>query len=191
MIMARRTRLLGWFGLGAMAAQLLAAPSSAASPAALEYQVKATFLYNFTKFVQWPSDSLASSGEPFEVGVVGSNPFGSYLAESMEGQYVHGRPVRVVEFRGPSDVRPCAIIFVPDAAGDRLADIAARIKGSPVLLIGESPGFAERGGAINFILVQNKVRFEINPAVARTAGLQISAKLLAIATVVGDDKKAD
>ncbi len=174
-----------------MAIQLLAVSSFAADTAALEYQVKAAFLYNFTKFVQWPGDSLAASGGPFDVGVVGSNPFGSHLAESMAGQSVHGRPVRVVEFLKPADVRPCDVLFVPDAEGDHLADIAARVKGSPVLLIGESPGFAERGGAINFILVDNKVRFEINPTVARTAGLQISAKLLAIATVVGDDKKAD
>ena len=177
-----------WLGIGAALALLPAMPAGAAGPATLEYQVKATFLYNFTKFIEWPAGALAAGDAPFEVGIVGSNPFGPYLAESMAGESVRGRPVRVVEFRGPEDVRPCAVLFVPDAMGDRLADITARLGGAPVLLIGESPGFAERGGTINFFMLDNKVRFEINPTAARAVGLQISSKLLAIAKVVGSEK---
>jgi hypothetical protein len=170
-----------------LTALLLTLPSSAAGTATLEYQVKATFLYNFTKFIEWPADPLVPGDAPFEIGVVGRNPFGLYLAESMAGQRVHGRPIRIVEFVEPEDVRPCAVLFVPDAMSNRLADITARLKGVPVLVVGESPGFADRGGSANFFLVDNKVRFEINPAVAGTLGLKISSKLLAIAKIVGSE----
>jgi hypothetical protein len=188
MIMRPSARCLGWLGVATATGLLLALPSSAAGTATLEYQVKATFLYNFTKFIEWPMDPLVSSDTPFEIGVVGNNPFGPYLAESMDGQRVHDRPVRLVEFRGPEDVRPCAVLFVPDAMSDRLADITARLKGVPVLVVGESPGFADRGGSANFFLVDNKVRFEINPSVAGELGLRISSKLLAIARIVGGER---
>jgi len=178
-------RFLGRCGIGALTALLLTLPSRVACTATLEYQVKATFLYNFTKFIEWPADSLVPGDAPFEIGVVGRNPFGPYLAESMVGQRVHDRPICIVEFLEPEDVRPCAVLFVPDAMSNRLADITARLKGVPVLVVGESPGFADRGGSANFFLVDNKVRFEINPAVAGPLGLKISSKLLAIAKIVG------
>ena len=156
-----------------IAGLLLAASTYAASgpESHLEYQVKAAFLYNFLKFVEWPEQ--AGDG-PLVICVQGRDAFGGYLEEAVHGKKVNGRDVVVRHVARLSDARDCHILFVPNGEFRRSA-----IGAQPgMLTVGESAGFLEAGGVINFYLENDRVRFEIRPESARQAGLRVSAQLL-------------
>ncbi len=137
----------------------------------LECQVKAAFLFNFLKFVAWP-DAMNSS--PWVIGVLGRDPLGAALDNMVRGKLVNGRPVEVRRYSKPSDVRGCHILFVGRTESERV--------GAPsqagILTVGEAPGFLKSGGIINFYLEDNRVRFEISPSAAYSAGLRVSPQLL-------------
>jgi YfiR/HmsC-like len=165
-------------------------PSAPATPApsATEYEVKAAFLYNFTRFVEWPPEALRDGDEPFVIAILGRDPFGSVLDETVAGKTVAGHRIEVRRATRADDVRDAQMVFV--CASER-ATAAAILKalGRPgVLIVGDTEGFAFRGGAINFTLQARKVRFEINPGSAEQAGLKMSSQLLKLATLVGGPK---
>ena len=139
-----------------------------------EYQVKAVYLFNFVKFVEWPS--RADPG-PLTICVAGRNPFGDVLQETLRGEEVNARPVTARVIREPES--GCHVLFVPHGAATSEYLRAAR--GSATLTVGESPGFIRQGGIINFILEEGKVRFEIDPKAAERANLRISSHLLRLA----------
>ncbi|MGA3190710.1 MAG: YfiR family protein [Bryobacteraceae bacterium] len=137
----------------------------------LEYQVKAAFLFNFLKFIEWPP--TAGDG-PWVIGVLGTDPFGQALDQTVRGKIVNGRPVEVRRYSRLSEVKDCNILFIGRAAVGRIG-----IPVQPGLLtVGEAPGFLKAGGIVNFQIDDNRVRFEIQPAAARSAGLRVSAQLL-------------
>ena len=148
--------------------------------AASEYEVKAAFLYNFAKFVDWPSDAF-KSGSPFVIGVVGDDPFGSDLDTTVSGKTVDNRRIEVRRFRRVGDVQSCHILFVCRSEKSRVDKILERVSGSRTLTVGDMGQFLQRGGMINFIIEDQKVRFEINSNSAERAGLKISSKLLQLA----------
>lgn len=158
----------------ALLAALLAWPiASAAQEVRLEYQVKAAYLYNFMKFVEWP----AGSGGPLTICVAGRNPFGSVLADTVRGELIEGRPIEIKVILEPEP--GCHAVFVP-----RTAAVTAYLRaaqGTPTLTVGESPRFIEQGGIINFFLEGSNVRFQINPSAAERARLRISSRLLQLA----------
>jgi hypothetical protein len=142
----------------------------------LEYQVKAAFLFNFLKFVEWPA---AANDSPWVIGVLGHDPFGGALEETVRGKIVNGRPVKIRRYARPTDVRECNILFIGRADYERMGTSAQAILQQPGLLtVGEASGFLKSGGTINFYLQDNRVHFEIQPAVAHSAGLRVSAQLL-------------
>ena len=147
-----------------------------------EYQVKAAFLLNFAKFVEWPSTTFADDKEPLCFGVLGANPFGTDLEQFLRDKTIGGRPLSVRECRTVEDGKKCQILFVSAAEAKRLPDILKALQGANVLTVGENDGFIESGGIINFISEANKIRFQINEAVAKAAGLKISSKLLSLAS---------
>jgi hypothetical protein len=149
--------------------------TAGAQDVSLEYRVKAAYLFNFTKFVEWPAAS-ASEREPFTICVAETNPFGSVLAETVQGETVAGRPLVVRVARDPAG---CQVLFVP---ADVPADAFLRnVRTAPVLTVGESSAFLRRGGIVNFFLDGGKVRFEIDQAAAERANLRISSRLLRLA----------
>jgi hypothetical protein len=148
-----------------------------------EYQVKAAFLYNFTKFVEWPDSAFAGSDSPFVIGIVGRDPFGSILDRTVEGKTVVGRNFVVRRYRTAADMQPCHLLFISESENGRLAKVLQRV-GRHTLTVGDVDKFLQRGGAVNFVIESNKVRFEINLDAADRAGLRISSKLLALARVV-------
>ncbi len=179
-----------WFLAIAVAAVAAFVPARAQSERPTEYQVKAAFLYNFTKFIEWPQDSPADNRTPIVLGILGDDPFGSVLEKTVYGKTVNGRPLEVRRFRQVQEVKGCQILFISASEDKRLPGILQTLRGSSVLTVGETKGFTRLGGIIRFILEDNRVRFEINLSAAQRARLKISSKLLAVAYVVRDEPDA-
>ena len=152
--------------------------------AAGEYQLKAMYIYNFTKFTDWPPSAFASPDAPIVIGIVGEDPFGKTMDKAVQGETLGGRPFVVKRLRADEDLRSCHLLFISRSEKDRLPVMLNRLKGSSVLTVSEIKGFAERGGMINLTIVDNSVKTEINQTAAEQAGLQISAKLLIRARLV-------
>jgi len=153
-----------------------------------EYTIKAAYLHNFARYVQWRAETFRNDQDPFVIGVLGSDPLGDDLDRIAQTKQVDAHKIVVRRFPSLDQFRPCHILFVPRSVEpQRQVETIGRLRNSPVLLIGETPGFAERGGTINFFIEQNKVRFEINQQAAKRAGLKISAKLLSLAKLVSED----
>ncbi|HYG23559.1 MAG TPA: YfiR family protein [Verrucomicrobiae bacterium] len=148
-----------------------------------EYQIKAVFLFNFTKFIEWPEKSFASTNAPFVISIAGEDPLGGILDEVVRSEIVRGRELVVKRVRAGEPAPDCQILFISRAERDRLDEWVASMSGKPTLLVADSPKALERGVMVNLV-VRDSVRMEVNPAAAQTAGLQISSKLLNIATVV-------
>lgn len=160
-------------------AVLFTAPAALRAQTAGEYDVKAAFLYNFTKFVEWPSDAFAD--DSFRICVLGEDPFGKSLKD-LTGQEAAGRKLQVLVFK--EDIaRPedCHVLFVSRSERGRLPSILAAVRSSPVLTVSDTSGFLDNGGIINFILEGSKVRFEINQEAADRAKIKISSKLMQLA----------
>jgi hypothetical protein len=149
-----------------------------------EYQVKAAFLYNFAQFVVWPETSFTNADEPFRIGVLGDNPFGKDLVETVRGETIHGRPMTIQESRRAESLTNCQIVFITNAEAGHLDEIFAKLGSRPVLTVSEIPGFTQRGGVINFYREGSKVRFEINPDAAEKNGLKIGSELLTLGKIV-------
>lgn len=142
-----------------------------------EYQVKAVFLYNFTQFVHWPP-----SGGPFVIGVLGNDPFGAYLDETVAGEKVAGKPIVIKRYKETNDVNACHILFI--SASQVSTETLTRLKSRNVLTVGDSGSFIKQGGMIRFYTENNKIRLQINLAAAKEANLEISSKLLRVADIV-------
>lgn len=151
-----------------------------------EYAIKAAYLYQFGRYVQWPSESFATPQSPLVIGLLGPDPFGGILNEIARTKRLEGRPIVVRQFATMADYTPCHIMFVSAAVpADQKTAAIQQAQGKPILLVGEEPGFAERGGTINFFMEENRIRFEINTEVARQDQLKISSKLLSLARIIG------
>ena len=151
---------------------------------ASEYQVKATFLFNFTKFTSWPSNAFSSISAPIVIGILGEDPFGNTIDDMVKGEVVSGRSLVVKRLHAGDDLRVCHLLFISRSEKERLSALFSQLRGSPVLSVSEIDGFAEKGGMVNLVLANKTVKIEINQAAVEQAGLQISAKLLKLARLV-------
>jgi hypothetical protein len=164
------------------------AATVAAPPAeSLEYPVKAAYIYNFSRFVEWPADG--QRGSSVEICVFGEDPFGRALERAIANKSLNGRPLLVARIERLKDLRPCPILFVSSSEAERVGDVLAAIRGAPVLTVGESENFARLGGVVGFFLDGGRVRFEINLAAAADARLKISSQLLRVAAFVYNDRR--
>ena len=176
-----------------MALMLLSAvswrtPALAQDPAPVEYQVKAAFLLNFAKFVQWPSTVFQNDRAPIIACIFRYDPFGAALDEIIRGKNINNRELvarRITEIR---ELSSCQLIFISDRETRRLPDILLALKGGSVLLIGETGHFAERGGSIQFFLEDNRLRFAVNLDALARSRLTVSSKMLALARIVHDQR---
>src|SRR5262245_21432839 len=140
--------------------------------------MKAAFLYNFARFVQWPE---ADQNSPVRFCVYGKDPFGKLLDESLRDKNMEGRPLEIQRLSGLKDIEECHVLFV--GASSDISSVLRQIGNHPILTVSETPGFTQMGGIINFVLQDQKVRFEINPQTAAAAGLKISSQLLRLALI--------
>jgi len=158
-----------------------------ASSAPLEYQVKAAFLCNFIKFVDWPDEVLSDTDNTIIIGVFGESPLDAAL-ESIEGKQLSGYKLDIKHFKKIPDLEFCHILFISRSAKGSMAEALKMLKGSSTLTVGEVAEFTRLGGMINFIIVEDKVRFEINVKRAEKTNLKISSKLLRLARIVREKK---
>ena len=161
------------------------AQSAAEEESSREYAIKAAFIYNFGRYVQWPAAAFPSNDSPFLIGVLGNDPLGPLLDEIVKTKKIEGRPIVARRFASLDQYQPCHILFVASSAPAKEKQAALRIvQASQVLLVGEDAGFASQGAAINFYIEHNKVRFEINVEAAERVRVRISSKLLSLARIV-------
>ena len=160
------------------------APTVSAEPAP-ELAVKAAFILNFLKFVEWPADSPPAPGQPLVVLLVGSDPLGAVLAQAAADVRVAGRPVQVRAADPGAPIADGQIVFIAASAREQLPAILRRIEGRPVLTVGATEGFGASGVVLNLVVRDRKVRVEANTAAAARARLRVSAHLLRLARIVG------
>ena len=171
--------------LGAGAGILLCLPAlhfSASKPS--EYEVKAAYLYNFGRFVQWPQDVPSSQAGDFAICVLGQDPFGRALDSTIDGEKIEGKNVVARRLSSDEDARSCRVLFISTSEGKRIKDVLAAVDKQGVLTVSDLPEFTSQGGMVQFVLRQSHVRFEINLGAARQAGLNLSSELLKVADKV-------
>ena len=154
------------------------------SEAPPEYMIKAAYLYNFAMFVEWPRDAFATPDAPVTIGIVGDDPFGPALELTMEGKRISKRPIVVRRLQSDQDLRGCHILFMGASESVRIGELASRVAGLPILIVGDASRLATRGATIKFIVEDNRVRFEVNVEAARRARLIVSSKMLRVAKIV-------
>ena len=179
-----RQATLGY--LGAMLVSFaLACPwtvAQADDAGTLAVAVKAAFLYKFEPFVAWPAEAFAAADSPFNLCVVGKDPFGPLLDRTVDGQKTAGHPVAIVRLKSVSADAHCHMLYIADAGTARQAEAA--VAGAPVLTVTDGVADPATKGMINFVIADNRVRFEIDAGQAKLAGLDISSKLLSLAVSV-------
>ncbi len=163
----------------------------AQSPAVGEYEVKAVFLFNFGKFVEWPPGSFTNASAPLRICVLGPDPFGEQLRDLVNEKTVNGRRLEIDYMADPSGSRTCHILFIASSKKNRTGQILEILRGSTALTVGDTDGFVQRGGMINFVLVNNRVQFEVNRWAIEAAGLKISSKLLSVAKLVVNQAQSE
>ena len=149
-----------------------------------EYKVKAVFLYNFTRFVDWPQSTFESSVEPFIIGIVGNDPFGASIQEAVADERIGAHVIKVIHFDDAVEISKCHILYVGTSDPDEIRNILSRIKGKSILTVSDIPNFIRWDGMIRFYTENNRIRLEINNTRAKEAGLRISSKLLRVANVL-------
>lgn len=149
-----------------------------------EYRVKAAFLYKFGSYIEWPSGSFARADSPVTIGVIGADALADELTQIVAGRNVNGRPARVRKLRAGDPIAGLHVLFVGRGEGGRLAEILAAARGQALLTVTESEEGLGLGSMINFVVVEDKVRFDIAPPPSESSSLKISARLLGVARKV-------
>lgn len=147
----------------------------------LEYRVKAAYLLNFTRYIEWPSTAFDGAGDPLRVCVLGSDPFDDALEQTFAGRTAQGRRIVVSRVEAPAQARACHVVFISGLEWERHPDVLAALKSPGLLTVGEGIRFAESGGVLSFIPVDRTVRFAVNLDASDGARLRISSRMLALA----------
>jgi uncharacterized protein DUF4154 len=161
----------------------LCVPSVAGQSKPSEYEVEATYLYHFSRFVEWPTTPVQRAGA-FPICVIGENPFGHALADTVANENIDGESVVARQVVNPDDAAGCRVLFISSSEEPRLKQILSGLSKNSVLTVSDLPRFTDRGGMIQFVLEDNHVRFQVNVATAKRAGLVMSSELLKLATGV-------
>jgi hypothetical protein len=148
-----------------------------------EYEIKAAYLYNFAKFVEWPAETFTDPSLPFGICIIGEDPFGDTL-DTIKGKNVKGKKLEIRQYAGNSELKECHILFISPSEKKNLADILEMTKDRHILTVSDMNKFADHGGMIFMNKAKNKIRLEINHEAAKHSGLKMSSKLLKIAKIV-------
>lgn len=149
-----------------------------------EYQVKAVFLYNFAQFVEWPPEAFADANAPLVIGVLGKDPFGPDLDATLRNETAGNRPFVVRRYTDVAEIDVCHILFISSSEADHFGEILKALDGRSILTVGDTEGFARRGGMIRFVTERNRIRLRISLGSVTSSKLTISSKLLRLAEIV-------
>ena len=164
--------------------------SENASPRILEYRIKSGFLFNFAKYVNWPQGTFGSPTNAITIGILGKDPFGEVLDNTVSAKSIDGRPIVLRRFRDAENIKECHVLFVSASEQDRLAAISEYLKRRAVLTVGDFQGFLQAGGQIEFVAEKDQVKFDVNLVAVRSAGLKLDANLLRVAhRVLSEESK--
>ncbi len=173
------------------AVALLCAPALAEQPVdqAKATKVKAAYLYNFTKFVEWPETSFKDKDDPIVIGVLGTDPFGATLDKTVRGKKVKDRGIVVQRFtyqegKGVDALKSCHVLYVSSSLRTRLKSVLTKLRDSSMLVVGEGADFAPAGGMIGLVFEKGRIAFQVNVEAVEHAGLKVSAKFLSLAKIV-------
>jgi YfiR/HmsC-like len=177
--------LAATFGMAQLVlSQASAPPGTGSRGASLEYQVKAAYLLNFTRYVDWPSQVFQAPTDPVRVCVLGQDPFGVVLDATMQGKTTQGRPLAVRRVRSSSGAAGCHLVFISRKTWRTLRELPRALRSAGRLTVGESEEFAQAGGVIGFVIRDEAVRFVVNAEARDRAGLRISSRMLSLAAAV-------
>lgn len=151
-----------------------------------EYQIKAVFLYNFTQFVEWPEASLPEDTTPFVIGILGKDPFGSYLDETVHNEKIKNHPLVVQQFKDVAEITTCHILYITITDKGELKSIFDALRSKNILTVGDVNNFAKQGGMVQFYTEESKIRIRINIDAVKGTSLIISSKLLKLADIIED-----
>jgi uncharacterized protein DUF4154 len=165
------------------AVPLLTVSGARAQEKPTQYQVEATYLYNFSQFVAWPA-AAATAANSFNICVLGQDPFGPALANIVADETVAGKSVAAKRVPTPQEAVNCRVLFISSSESGRLKEILTILGGASVLTVSDLPEFTRRGGMVQFLLIEDRVRFEVNLAAAERARLTLSSELLKVATTI-------
>ena len=154
-----------------------------------EHQVKAVFLFNFAQFVDWPAAAFSGATSPIVIGILGEDPFGAYLDETVREEKVEKRPIAIQRYRRVEEIKTCHMLFISRSETKHLEQILVSLNDRSLLIVGDGDDFVQRGGMIQLATTQGKIRPIINVKAATAANLTISSKLLRSADVVTVSKK--
>ena len=162
---------------------------SAQAPSTREYQVKAVFLFNFTQFVEWPAAAFSSEQAPLVIGILGKDPFGSFLDETVSGEKINNHPIIIQRYSNIAEIKECHILFLNPESTSTLTELLVKLQGKPVLTVSDNSSFIKAGGMIRFIVNRDsKIEIQINPEPAKAEGLVISSKLLRTSEIITPKK---
>jgi hypothetical protein len=178
----RRLGRWPWLVLISLSATLGFRPAQAPQP--LEYRVKAAYLLNFTRYVEWPASAFATPEAPIVLCTLGQDPFGDQLEQTVAGRTSQGRPIVLRQVDGATTARGCHVVFLTYEEWRRRPDVLPALRGRGALVVGETREFAEDGGMISFVTVDRTIRFAVNLAAAGAEGLRVSSRMLALAMTV-------
>ena len=148
-----------------------------------EYNIKAVFLYNFARFVEWPASTLGNAETPFVIGILGDDPFRSVIDQTVAGEKIKGHPIVIQRYKTVHEIKHCHILYISAREATKLNEILFALKNKNVLTVSDMASFTATGGMIRFMTKDNKIRLQINPEAAKAADLNISSKLLNVAEI--------
>jgi len=181
----RRVRLpaLAFIALLRLAATF-SLPAIAQTSKPSQTDVQAIYLYNFAKFVRWPATPPGAPGVPIDICIAGQKAYVDTLAKAVAGEQIDGRPLAVRAVESPEGEAGCSILFIGASVREHLDPLLAATAGKPMVTVSDIPGFLERGGAIQFLLVDNRVRFSVNLESINRSQIAISSELPKVAATV-------
>lgn len=189
MAILRGARGRGLWGLAVGLALLGTRPASAQAVRASASEVQAVFLFHFAQFVDWPAEAFPDPTTPVVIGILGKDPFGSFLDETVRGETVRGRPFRTDRYRRVEEIKDCHILFISRSEAKRLDAILTALKDRPILTVSNGNDFDRAGGIIRFILEESRIRLSIDLEAAQAARLTFSSKLLRSAEIVSPSSR--
>jgi hypothetical protein len=154
-----------------------------------EYEVKAAFMYNFMKFIEWPDNAFPDNHVTMNLCILGKDSFGSTLDSAVQGETINNKKIVIKRLNDTHSLEKCHVLFISGSEQEHLTQILKTLNGLNILTVGDTKGFAQQGVVINFYIEENKVRFEINQDAVNRSRLKISSRLLNLAKIVHDESK--